>query len=162
MAYKFCIDIEKDKVETEYPDVYEIKNCPVIITISGITLENSYLTNLSDSDEYNEEYCWSVEMYGAEGTAYSVGTHWFTNKQRINEKRTLYDMQNSVYALEEVLENETIWRPIGDADVSYTKDSITYTFMMPENHEFDLSEIEKMKVRIFDRQDQDMDKTYYL
>ena len=113
------------------------------ITISGIDVQNSYLTNLSTSDKNAEEYMWGVKMLGAQG-GFQVATACWAFEPGRNESKTADEMQHSVW-----LDTGDVWKMIGDAAMSHTDHSITWSFTVPEEYTFDFAGVERYEVETF-------------
>ena len=114
------------------------------ITVGGLSLQDSYLTNLSTSEVDVAEYCWSVEMYGDQ-KAYMVSTDAWAFEPGTEVAMTITDMQHSVW----VYDGDS-WPMIGDAIMSYTASSITWTFTVPEEYPFDFAKVDRYKVSVYD------------
>ena len=100
------------------------------ITISGIEVQDSYVTNLATSRQYQAEYWWRVTMYSDAGV-YAVDTVAWAFAPGENKIITIQDMQHSLWRVRNFAEDL-----IGDAEISYTADSITWTFAMEEKYHF--------------------------
>lgn len=111
------------------------------ITISGINVKDSYITNLSSSKENITECQWCVEMYGND-KAYSVSTACWAFEPGRNEEKAVSEMQHSVWYFD-----GDSWPHIGDATMSYTSNSMTWTFRIPDEYPFDFSKVTKYVVR---------------
>lgn len=114
------------------------------ITISGLSLQDSYLTNLSTSGKNAFEYSWGVEMYGDQD-AYSVSTSSWAFAPGEETTKSLADMQHSVWA-----SDGSGFSLIGDAEMSYTPNSITWVFTVPEEYSFDFANVNRYEVTIED------------
>ena len=114
------------------------------ITISGLSLQDSYVINRSDSELNAAEYDWKVEIHGDQG-AYAVATSSWAFQPGANETVTLENMQHSVWWYD-----GDSWPRIGDAAMTHTEDSITWTFAISEEYPFDFTLVKQYKVRIFD------------
>ena len=129
-------------VDAENLTVRVQDNRSATITISGLSLKDSYLTNLSTSNKGAAEYSWKVEMYGDQ-EAYSVSTtSWAFSPGKERTKR-LSEMQHSVWAF-----NGTSWPRIGSAEMSYTPNSMTWVFTVPEEYLFDFANVNCYEVTI--------------
>ena len=125
------------------------------ITISGLSLQDSYVTNLSDSKMNSTEYDWKVRMYGDQ-QAYAVSTSSWAFEPGKNETVMLADMQHSVWR-----DDGDSWPLIAYAEMSYTENSITWTFTVPEEYPFDFASVTRYEVRIFNKsQGLDIIRTY--
>ena len=130
-----------------------------IVTVRGLTMQDVYLTKLPDSQENVEEYSWEVEMHMTDGSAYSVSTAWwaFDVGDEVNVEVPVAEMQHSVW----VYDGDS-WPLIGDADMSYTADSITWSFTVPEEYPFDFAQVERYVVRVSDSARDEYTSTTYL
>ena len=133
------MDVTGENFSVQFRD-----NRAVTITISGLSLRDSYVINLPDSEPDATEYDWKVEMYG-EQEAYSVSTTSWAFQPGANETVALEDMQHSVWRYD-----DDLWPLIGDASMTHTGDSITWIFTIPEEYPFDFTLVKQYKVRIFD------------
>lgn len=115
-----------------------------VITISGLSLQDSYLTNLSTSKRNDAEYSWSVDILGNQN-AYNVSTRSFAFEPGAEVRKNLSDMQHSLS-----VEDGSSWIVIGDVDMSYSPESITWTFTIPEEYPFDFDKVTSYEVRILD------------
>ena len=111
------------------------------ITISGINVKDSYMTNLSSSQKDIAECQWEVVMHGND-RAYSVSTACWAFEPGKNEEKAVTDMQHSVWYLE-----DNCFSHIGDASMSHTSNSITWTFRVPDEYPFDFSKVTKYIVK---------------
>ena len=125
------------------------------ITIDALVLQDSYTVNRSSSETDELEYNWEVCMYTAKGD-YSVATSWWAFEPGRNEQMRLGDMQHSLWTL-----NDAGGEWIGDVAMAHTAGSISWTFSVPEEYEFDFSEVERYEVRIWEN-GSDTLKTYIL
>jgi len=112
------------------------------ITISGIEVQDSYVTNLSTSFENEREYHWGVTMYSEAGT-YEVSTSSWAWEPGRNEETAIEYMQHSTWYYD-----GDSYKYIGAAEMSYTSDSITWSFSIPEEYSFDFSDVVTYEVDI--------------
>lgn len=110
------------------------------ITVSGIDVKDTYITNLSTTKKDDSECFWRVEMYGNE-KAYSVSTAWWAFEPGLNEEKAVSNMQHSVWYFD-----GNSWPMIGDAAMTYTSNSITWTFSIPDEYPFDFSKVTRYEV----------------
>ena len=95
------------------------------VTLSGLTLEGSYITDKSSTTANSMEYSWGVKFTGP-GWAYDVRTYWIAFHVGDEVERTLEDMKHAVWEHE-----GTRITTIADAQMTHTDDSITWTFTLP-------------------------------
>lgn len=115
------------------------------ITLSGISLQDSYTTNLSSSAQNIGEYVWTIEMHGDQDP-FAVGTSTWADQPGRNEEKRLTEFQH------------TLWGPyegyprlnIGDVTMYYTADSITWSFTVPQEYDFDFAKVDSYYVEITD------------
>ena len=119
----------------------ELDNGSISITLSGITVEDRYLTNKAESKQDSGEYGWIIELYG-NPCDYSVSTQCWAFDPGREEYKSPVEMQSSIWR-----RGEDSWNWIGDASLSYTSSSMTWVFSMPETEDFDLSRIANITVR---------------
>ena len=143
--YDFTTEIVSDGVEVhaEGLDVIVHNNRTATITISNLQLQDSYLTNLSTSQKEVTEYHWGIKIYGDQNT-YSVSTAWWAFEPGRNEQKAITDMQHSVWASA----GDNSFSNIGNAEMSYTASSITWTFSVSEEHPFDFALVDKYVVEL--------------
>ena len=115
------------------------------ITISGLSLQDSYVTNFPDSKMNSTEYAWKVRMYGDQ-QAYAVSTSSWAFEPGKNETVMLSDMQHSVWR-----DDGDSWPLIGHAEMSYTEHSITWTFTIPEEYPSNFASVTRYEVSVFDK-----------
>ena len=115
------------------------------ITISGLSLQDSYVTNFPDSKMNSTEYDWKVRMYGDQ-QAYAVSTSSWAFEPGKNETVMLSDMQHSVWR-----DDGDSWPLIGNAEMSHTENSITWTFTIPEEYPFNFASVTRYEVSVFDK-----------
>lgn len=114
------------------------------ITISGLSMKDSYLTNLSTSRENMAEFHWGVNMYGDQG-GYSVSTSSWSSAPGEMITKSPNEMQKTVWVLE-----GNSFNYIGIAQMSYTSTSMTWSFTVPEEYPFDFADISRYEVFIED------------
>lgn len=131
-------------VDAEYLTVRVQGNRSAMITISGIVVQPNYLTNLSTSEKNDAEYFWRVEIYGDQD-AYSVSTASWAFDPGAKETKGIEAMQHSVW----VYDGDS-WPLIGDAEMSYTSESITWAFNIPEEYPFDFTKVDCYEVKVID------------
>ena len=132
---KLIVDAENLKVIVEDERV-------VAITIGGIEVQDSYVTNLAASDREMSEYSWGVTMYSDVGV-YSVQTDSWASNPGENAEIAIKDMQHAVWHIE-----DSTGHNIGDAEMTYTEDSITWTFGIMEESSFDFLDVMSYVVNI--------------
>ena len=133
---KLVVDAENLKVIVE-------NGKTATITISGIEVQDTYVTNLATSDRDMSEYGWEVIMRNASGE-YSVSTsNWASNPGQ-NEEMAIEDMQHTVWYIKDSSSHN-----IGDAEMTYTEDSITWSFAIEEEYTFDFSKVTSYVVGIY-------------
>lgn len=144
--YDFQTQVTSDglNVDAENLTVRVSDSRSATITISNLSLKDSYLTNLSTSNENAAEYSWTIEMYGDQ-EAYSVSTASWAFAPGEETSKSLAEMQHSVWA-----SNGTSWSWIGDAEMSYTPNSITWVFTVSEEYPFDFSKVNRYEVSVYD------------
>ena len=114
------------------------------ITISGINLNDTYLVDLASSIKDMTEYAWEVYIINQQNT-YSVSTAHWAFEPGDEKEMDLADMQHSVWMFD-----GNSFACIGDAQMTYTPDSITWDFTVPEEYPFDFSNVERYVVRVYD------------
>lgn len=95
------------------------------VTLSGLTLEDSYITDKSSTTANSMEYAWGVTFTGP-GWGYDVRTYWIAFHVGDEVERTLEDMKHAVWEHE-----GTRITTIADAQMTHTDDSITWIFTLP-------------------------------
>ena len=158
-TYDFQTTMIEDGMDVDAEDLtVKIRNSrTATITVSGVSLQNSYHTNLSSSKENALEYGWEVRIYGTQ-ESYAVSTSSWAFDPGLEKTVSLSDMQHSVWSLDEGSGSY-----IADAEMSHTADSITWTFTIPENYPFNFANVESYKVIIHDiSRDLDLTRTYVI
>ncbi len=144
--YTFRVQaVENDMiVEAENLAVHVRDDRTAAITVSGLSLEDSYLTNLHSSGKNSSEYLWEVKLYGNQ-KAYSVSTSCWAFDPGAEKVKAIADMQHSLW-----VNDGDSWPRIADVEMSYTKSSITWTFTVPDEYPFDFSSVNRYEVGIKD------------
>lgn len=112
------------------------------ITISGLSMKDSYLTNLPTSRENIAEYDWRVNIYGDQ-IGYSVSTSSWAFAPGEETLKSPAEMQHSVWVL-----NGSGGKNIGIAQMSYTSNSMTWSFTVSEEYPFDFASVNRYEVFI--------------
>ena len=94
------------------------------VTLSGLTLEDSYITDKNSTRDNAMEYFWCVTFTGP-GWSYDVSTSWASFG---GEVCRLDDMAHAVWK-HEGNSNSVI----AEAQMTHTDDSITWIFTLPED-----------------------------
>lgn len=125
------------------------------VTLGGIAVGGSYLTNRSSSGRDDFEYNWMVEIRSDNNNWYSVSTSCWAFEPGLNEYITLEDMQHSLW-----YESKTSGEWIDDAKMTHTYDSMTWTVTIPEDFHFDIDETTQFVAHIEDVDGTDIHRTY--
>ncbi|MCL2068301.1 MAG: tetratricopeptide repeat protein [Oscillospiraceae bacterium] len=143
--FQFITEISSDEINVtaESLTVKVIDNRSATIIISDIILKDSYMTNLSASGKNATEYRWGVIIYGDNGK-YDVSTMTFAYEPGKNDVKAISDMQHSLW-----VGVESSFHNIGEVEMSYTSDSITWSFTVPDEYPFDFSTVSKYEVQIY-------------
>ena len=142
--YLFALETGTDgsiNVDADYLTVHTIDSRTASITISGLSLQNSYPVNLETNQENDGEYLWEVAMHGPQG-GYSVSTAWWCWGDP--GEMSPGEMQHSVWVLEE----DGCGSYIADAEMQYTADSITWNFTIPAEYPFDFAQVERYMISV--------------
>ena len=156
----FQIQMTSDGLDVDAKDliVHVQDSRTATITISSIPLQESYLTNLTSSTENMREYFYGVDIIGQQ-TTYEVSTAFWAFEPGAEEEKTLADLQHSVW----IDAGDNTFHRIDDAQMTYTEDSITWTFSVPEEYAFDFANVEQYVVNIYDVfQNLSLSRTYTL
>ncbi len=149
------VEIQDGVMESLGLYVEAVDDRTLTATLSGIVIRDSYTANLSSSKRDDCEYEWSVRIFSDSDVSYEVSTAcWAFNPGR-NDLVTVDDMQHSVWVV-----NHGNGNLIGDADMSHTADSITWTFSIPQEYDFDFSETTKFVAVHYDVDDTYIERTY--
>ena len=98
-----------------------------------------------------------MRIYGAQ-ESYAVSTSSWAFDPGLEKTISLSDMQHSVWSLD-----EGSGTYIADAEMSYTSDSITWTFTIPESYPFNFASVESYEVNIRDiSRDLNLTRTYVI
>ena len=122
-------------LDAEYLYIKSTDNKNFTIKMSGISVADEYVTNLTSSEVDTAEYNWEVSLNLAD-SAYAVSTSSWAFEPGLNEVISTSDMQHSLWRL-----NGTNFYWVCDVEMSYTSDSITWNFTLPEGETLDLSEV---------------------
>ena len=119
-------------------EIYAFEGCSSLTDVyySGSAAQ----WNQIDIDNYH----WGVDMYGNQG-AYSVSTSSWAFAPGEETRISPAEMQHSVWVLD-----GTSFLYIGDAEMSYTPDSITWTFTVPEEYPFNFANVNRYEVFVTD------------
>lgn len=115
------------KVDTDNLKIRITDGNQCSVTLSGLTLEDSYITDKSSTTANSMEYTWGVTFTGP-GWSYDVRTYWIAFHVGDEVERTLDDMEHSVWEHE-----GTGITTIAEAQMTHTDDSITWIFTLPED-----------------------------
>ena len=136
--------IDKDAMlsgfEAEFLSVQIHDPRSATVTLGGVSLRDSYLTDLSSSNINSAEYDWGVS-FNSQESSYAVSTSSWALEPGRNVERALADMQHSIWV------NGAL---VADASMSYTANSISWQFYIPDGYGFDFSEIEEISAFITD------------
>ena len=117
-----------------------------IISVSGISLKDSYITNLDKNEEMDAEYIWGVSMHSS-SYSYDVSTRswkYLMSGEEDNNEWPIKNMQHSIW-----YEDESGGHHIKDTTMEYTANSITWQFDLPEEYEFSFENLDYCNVEIF-------------
>ena len=123
-----CLKVDAEDLIVRIKD-----NRLATITISGLSLKDRYLTNLSSSEKNASEYFWRVEMYGDQ-VAYSVSTPDRTDG--IEDEETLEDqveLENDLSTASDAERLEEDMATSADADLA--AGLLLYRVAMVSNYE---------------------------
>ena len=140
----------------EAPGLYvEADGRDLTVTLSGISIKDKYLVNRSSTERDYSEFDWNVELRSDSEVSYSVSTVFWASDPGRNEEITIDEMQHSVW-----VESDLSGDWIADADMTYTSDSITWEFEIPEEYDFDFSETTLFDVSVFSVDDDYISRVY--
>lgn len=125
-------------------------------------LKDRYTVNMPDSRENYSEYSWKVEFTDG-NNVFSVETIWFAGDDGYpdNYSATLYEMQNSLWILMEVRDDgSTTWHNIADAKLSIDEKTLTWTFSIPDEYDFDAENMSITGATIYDINSDNEDKDF--
>ena len=160
-AYTFERQITDDVIYVNAENLSVVSNettGKTEITISGISIEDSYIRNSASSQKDFQEYNWSVDFY-SESEAYSVQTVSWAYDPGAEEMISISDMQHSLF---EFKEEEWVWSCIMDVEMQHTNDSITWIFYSTEDVTFDFKSVYKFDVIIGTYKDMEDRRVYIL
>ena len=145
--YEFESVLQEDgmDMDADYLSVHIHSDRTATITVSGISLQDAYRTNLASSDENQTEYSWEVKMIGEQQT-YSVATTTWAFSPGEEKVVRIDAFQHTVWVGQE---DQDSFLNIGDASMSHTSGSITWTFTVPEEYPFDFSQVRFYEVEIY-------------
>lgn len=134
---KLTVDAEKLKVIVE-------DGKTATITISGLEIQDFYVTNLATSIKGKVEYGWRVIMNSNVGIYEVITLNWANNPGK-NEEMAIKDMQHAIWYTEDSSSSPYY---IGDVEMIYTADSISWTFTIEDDYSLDFSKVTSYKVNI--------------
>ena len=145
-------------VDAEYLTVSVRDNRSATITISGLVLQNSYLTNLSTSKKNACEYAWVIEMHGDQedfevstmSWAFDPGAETINGLEEMTHYVSIHDGDHWLGNTNAVTE------------MSYTSESITWTFTVPEEYTFDFAKVDRYEVKVYGALQNSLHRTYLL
>ena len=153
-SFKMDVDIIDSTMDAKYLHIKAIDNRTLTIKLSGISVEDQYTNNLSITEKNAAEYNWGVELY-MDNEAYSVGTSTWAFDPGANDIRLTSDMQHSVWRYD-----GDSWNNIGEAEMSYTSNSITWSFSVPEEYVFDFKTLKRFVASVSGTQQERVLRTY--
>ena len=144
-VFKLQTTSDGAEAEAEYFKVTQNDTTGEIkIALSGVSIQDSYVTNKSTSGENYLEYGWHVKAV-AENYKYEVSVSSWASNPGQEMSRKVSEMQHSIW---EFSTEEESWKSIGKAEVEYTAESITWIFTMPEGYTLDVREIKEYEIGI--------------
>lgn len=148
------------ELSAEYLSIQVVNKRNVTVTIENLKLKESYVTNMSTTEENYTEYMWKLDMYGF-GT-YSVETTAWAFNPGAEEEKTIEEMEHAVWTLVE--ENgEEYYTRVCEAEMTHDEDSITWEFVIPDEYSIDFAEMQKFAVTVFEKPDDFwMERNYYI
>jgi len=122
--------------------VKAIDSNTLTVTFGGISVKDKYITNLSHTERDYSEYNWEIWIYLPDET-YVVSTSSWAYEPGLNLETHILDMQHSVWR-----DDGDSFNWIAESQMSYTPDSITWTFSIPGDYSFDFSSVKKFSTRV--------------
>ena len=113
------------------------------IIISGIEVQDSYVTNFATSSVGQSEYRWGVTIYSDAGV-YSVQTDAWVFAPGEIASTDIKKMDHAVYQVE-----DSNGHYLDFAEMSYTTDSITWTFAVKEEYSLDFTDVTSYVVDVY-------------
>ena len=137
-----------------------VDNRDVTVTLSGLNLKESYLTNRSTTKQNHVEYRWGVEFQGV--NIYAVWTNSYASAPGEEEEKTIDQMQHSLWECEDEGDRKT-YRQVIDVKMTHTRDSITWQFSVPPGHSIDFPLTQGFKTTVYEITDEDwQEQVYYV
>ena len=133
---KLMVDAEKLRVIVE-------DGKKVTITISGIEVQDSYVTDLDTSIKGESEYSWRVIMYNDDGQYEVITLNWAKNPGQ-NKEMAIKDMRHAMW-----YKDSSGHHYICDVEMFYTANSITWTFSIEDDYSLDFSKVKAYAVDIY-------------
>lgn len=126
------------------------------ITVSGLTIQDTYLINSVSAQRNAMDYSWSVELVGPESfsvrtchIAYDPGMEEEIPLQQMDHKLWWHDVQNNMIS------------SLQPVEMTHTDTSITWVGMIPETYSFDFGDITEIKFVFYDNyNDLSEDRSY--
>ena len=116
------------------------------VTVSGVTIKDTYIGNLRTSEQNTAEYSWSITLDDGEHKYQIETVNWafLPGQQNVI---TIDDMQHFVY-----VESAPYTYDIACnvKEVSYTQDSITWKFKLPSQHPLNIMNVSEIEVSQYD------------
>lgn len=143
----FKLQTTSDGVEVESENFKVTQNDAtgeIKITLSGVSIQDTYITNKSSAGKNYLEYGWHVEA-AAENYKYEVSVSSWASDPGQEMSRKVSEMQHSIW---EYNAEERSWSSIGWTAVEYTSESLTWIFTMPEGYTLDIRKIQEYEIGI--------------
>ncbi len=140
-------DANEIKVEAEnlYVAINRVTG-EIVATAYGLSLQDSYHVNRTGNTMGSWEYGW--EFYISDGiNCYSMSTHYYVEEENKDNTILLTDMRKDIICWDTEM---TSGSTIGTGKMTYSGDSMTWTFVLPEGYSLNYEDIRMYRVRILD------------
>ena len=130
------------------------KDREFIITIDGLTIEDSYLVNWEGCRKDTSAYMWTVSLHA--GVIYEVVNVFWNFEPGNEEQITIDEMSHDMYMYNPETESFEYVNPGNGTSSSvitsmtHTDSSITWTGWIPESYPFDIMDVEQIDVSYSD------------
>ena len=131
----------------------------VTVTLTGLDVKDSYVTDFASNEKGDVEYWWCVQMYSEE-LSYWVATSSNVTSPGSEFTKTPHTMKTELCIEKE----EDKWYGNSDIKVKmeYTQNSMTWTYTLDDSCSFDFLNAEKFIIRVKDiSQNTDIVQTYF-
>ena len=132
--------LDDGELKVQYKDRF------LLIELSGIQVDDTYILDRAGNAAGLSEYIWSVEFSDDDQT-YKMSTAYFTKEPGANREGSIDDMAHHFMVKEPWGDHET-FRSLAEAEVQHTENSICWRAELPEDCSIDYDSIDSFNVEI--------------